>query len=205
MDEVSAFVLAGGQSSRMGADKAFLQLEGQSLLIRALNLVTGITPNVRILGSKAKFGEFGKVVEDEFPNHGPLGGIHAALCTSSSELNLILAVDMPFVPEKFLRNLVGGARQHDAVVTVPKVGGQWQPLCAIYRRPFADVARDALEKGHNRIDTLFGETTLHVLEESELAREGLSGDMFRNLNTPEDLREATFRLQETLPAVKKLS
>jgi molybdopterin-guanine dinucleotide biosynthesis protein A len=202
MDEVSAFVLAGGQSSRMGTDKAFVEVEGQSLLIRALNLVTGLTPNVQIVGSEAKFGEFGKVVEDEFPNHGPLGGIHAALRTSSSELNLILAVDMPLVPEKFLRYLVGEARQHDAVVTVPKVGGRWQPLCAIYRRPFAEVAQDALEKGQNKIDTLFRETRLHVLEESELERTGFSSDIFRNLNTPEDLREAKSRLQETLPVVK---
>ncbi len=203
MDEVSAFVLAGGQSRRMGTDKAFIELEGQSLLVRALNLVTGITPNVQILGSEAKFGEFGKVVEDQFSNHGPLGGIHAALRASSSELNLILAVDMPLVPEKFLRYLVGVARQHDAVVTVPKVSAGWQPLCAIYRPPFADLAQDALQKGDNKIDALFRETTLQVLEESELEREGFSSNMFRNLNTPEDLREAKSRLQETLPLVKK--
>lgn len=202
MDEVSAFVLAGGQSSRMGTDKAFIELEGQSLLVRALNLVTGITPNVQILGSEAKFGEFGKVVEDQFSNHGPLGGIHAALRSSCSELNLILAVDMPFVPIKFLRYLVGIARQHDAVVTVPKVSGGWQPLCAIYRPPFADLAQNALQKEHNKIDALFEKTTLQVLDEAQLSREGFSSDMFRNLNTPEDLRQAKSRLQETLPVVK---
>jgi len=202
MDEVSAFVLAGGQSRRMGMDKAFIELEGQSLLVRALNLVTGITPNVQILGSKAKFAEFGKVVEDQFPNHGPLGGIHAALRASSSDLNLILAVDMPFVPEKFLRYLVRVARQQDAVVTVPKGSRGWQPLCAMYRPPFADLAQNALQKGHNKIDALFPETTLQVLEESELERDGFSSDMFRSLNTPQDLREAKSRLQQTLPVVK---
>lgn len=202
MDEVSAFVLVGGQSRRMGEDKAFVELEGQSLLIRALHLVTGITPKVQIVGSQARFGEFGKVVEDQFLNHGPLGGIHAALRASSSELNLILAVDMPFVPEKFLRYLVEVARQHDAVVTVPKVSGRWQPLCAIYRPPFADLAQNALQKGHNKIDALFPETTLRVLEESQLAKDGFSSDMFRNLNTREDLRQAKSRLQETLPIVK---
>ena len=202
MDEVSAFVLSGGQSRRMGTDKAFVELEGQSLLIRALTLVTGITPNVQILGSEEKLGEFGEVVEDQFSNHGPLGGIHAALRTSSSELNLILAVDMPFVPEKFLRYLVGVARQHDAVVTVPKVSGRWQPLCAIYRPAFADLALNALQKGHNKIDALFQETTLQVLDDSQLARDGFSSDMFRNLNTPEDLRQAKSRLQESHPVVK---
>jgi molybdopterin-guanine dinucleotide biosynthesis protein A len=171
-------------------------------LDRALNLVTRITPKVEILGGKARFGNFGKVVEDEFPNHGPLGGIHAALRRSASELNLILAVDMPFVPEVFLQYLVGEAQRHDAIVTVPKVGEGWQPLCAIYRPPFAALAQMALQKGHNKIDALFRETTLHVLEENELEREGFSTNIFRNLNTPEDLRAAKSRLQETLPVVK---
>ena len=99
MAEVSAFVLAGGRSSRMGTDKAFVEFQGRTLLDRALALVTAITPNVYILGSRVKFEAFGKVVEDEFADHGPLGGIHAALRSSPSELNLILAVDIPFVAE----------------------------------------------------------------------------------------------------------
>jgi len=61
----------------MGMDKAFVEFQGRTLLDRALTLVTAITPDVYILGSGAKFGAFGKVVEDVFPDHGPLGGIHA--------------------------------------------------------------------------------------------------------------------------------
>jgi molybdopterin-guanine dinucleotide biosynthesis protein A len=187
----------------MGTDKAFVELDGQSLLVRALNLAAGVAPKVRILGSGAKFGAYGEVVEDEFPDHGPLGGIHAALRNSSSELNLILAVDMPFVERRCLQRLVREAQEHNAVVTVPRVGGKWQPLCAIYRRRFADLAQDALQTGRNKIDALFSETTLHVLEESELEREGFPADMFRNLNTPEDLREATSRMREMFPASKR--
>jgi molybdopterin-guanine dinucleotide biosynthesis protein A len=195
MEDVSAFVLAGGRSTRMGTEKALIALGGQTLLARALALVTGVTPHVRILGSKAKFGGFGEVVEDEFPDHGPLGGIHAALRASSSVLNLILAVDMPFIERRFLQYLVREARQHDEFVTVPRAGGHWQPLCAIYRRPFADLAQDALQKGRNKIDPLFQETTVHVLEEDDLQKQGFSGDLFRNLNTPEDVRQADLRMQ----------
>jgi molybdenum cofactor guanylyltransferase len=202
MGDVSAFVLAGGQSSRMGVDKAFVQLDGQSLLMRALKLAASVAPKVRILGSKAKFGAYGEVVEDEFPDHGPLGGIHAGLRNSSSELNLILAVDMPFVERRCLEHLVREAQEHNAVVTVPRVGGKWQPLCAIYRRRFADLAHDVLQAGQNKIDALFSETTLHVLEEGDLERQGFSADMFRNLNTPEDLREVGSRMRERLPASK---
>src|ERR1700758_5454346 len=97
MDGVNGFVLAGGQSSRMGTDKAFVELGGHTLLERALQTVSAVASEVWILGSREKFGEFGDMIEDEFPDHGPLGGIHAALRASCQDLNLILAVDMPFV------------------------------------------------------------------------------------------------------------
>ena len=77
--DVTAFVLAGGKSTRMGSDKAFLEFEDRTLLARALELAQSITPRVSIVGSREKFGKFAPVVEDIFPDCGPLAGIHAAL------------------------------------------------------------------------------------------------------------------------------
>jgi molybdopterin-guanine dinucleotide biosynthesis protein A len=190
MSEVRAFVLAGGQSTRMGSDKAFLEFRGQPLISRALALAKSVSSGVRILGSPEKFRAYGMVVEDEFPNHGPLGGIHAALRCSTAELNLILAVDMPFVEIRFLEYLLHRANRHSAIVTVPRAGGGWQPLCSVYRRPFAELAHTALQRGHNKIDPLFEQTEICVIEEHDLDREGFSAEMFRNLNTPEDVRQA---------------
>ena len=90
--DVAAFVLAGGKSTRMGSDKAFVMLEGRTLLTRALELARTVSDNVRIVGSAEKFAAFAPVVEDVFRECGPLGGIHAALRASSAELNLMLAV-----------------------------------------------------------------------------------------------------------------
>jgi molybdopterin-guanine dinucleotide biosynthesis protein A len=190
MRDVSAFVLAGGRSSRMGTDKAFVEYQGRTLLSRAVDLVTGITRNLYILGSRERFGAFGDVVEDEIPDHGPLGGIHAALRASSSDRNLILAVDMPFVTAAFLQYLLGEAERNEAVVTAPRAAGNWQPLCAVYRRAFAAPADSALRSGHNRIDALFEKTTLRIIDEEELGRAGFSAKLFRNLNTREELEAA---------------
>jgi molybdenum cofactor guanylyltransferase len=190
MDGLGGFVLAGGQSSRMGADKAFLALNGHSLLERALQTVSGVASGVSIVGSREKFGAFGIVIADQFPSHGPLGGIHAALCASREELNLILAVDMPFVERRFLEFLAEQARDSSAVVTVPRASGGWQPLCAVYRREFADVAEAALQADRNKIDPLFAQVTLRVVDEAELKEHGFAPDMFRNLNTPEELSAA---------------
>ena len=192
MGDRSAFVLAGGQSTRMGAEKALVELDGRTLLEHALTLARSVSPEAWIVGSKAKFSRYGDVVEDEFPQHGPLGGIHAGLRSSTSELNLMLAVDMPFVDARFLEFLFEeAARQECAVVTIPRAGGAWQTLCAVYRKPFADLAEEALRAGKNKIDPLFRGIEMRILEERELIEQNFSPALFRNLNTPEELEQAS--------------
>lgn len=190
MGDASVFVLAGGKSRRMGTDKAFVELAGRTLLERALELAGEVTPEVCIVGSAEKFARFGRVVEDEFPDHGPLGGIHAALRASTNDLNLILAVDLPLMEIRFLKYLVEEAAASKAVVTVPRSGGEWQPLCAVYRKEFATVAESALREGRNKIDPLFGLVAVRVVDDEELGKGGFVTDIFRNLNTPEELSEA---------------
>ncbi len=190
MPDLSGFVLAGGRSRRMGTDKAFLQLDGRTLLVRVLDLLRALTPQVGIVGPAAKFTAYGLVIEDVYAGRGPLAGIHAALTSSTTELNLIMAVDLPLISESLLRFLVEQARASDAVVTVPRIAGGYQPLCAVYRRAFAPLALAALESGKNKIDALFAPATTRILEESELNRFAFGAAMFENLNTPEDLRRA---------------
>jgi molybdenum cofactor guanylyltransferase len=188
--DVAAFILAGGKSTRMGADKAFATLDGRTLLARALESARSVTANVRIVGD-AKFGAFAPVVEDVFPGCGPLGGIHTALNTSLLELNLMLAVDLPFVSFALLQYLIAQARNApDATVTIAHAGGGWQPLCAVYRREFADVAEKALRAGRYKIDALFDQVRMQVIGEEELESAGFSSRMFDNVNTPEELAEA---------------
>src|SRR5215831_12086854 len=116
--DVSAYILAGGKSTRMGADKAFVLLNGRTLLARMLEAARSLTPSARIVGDPAKYKAFAPVVEDIFPGCGPLGGIHAALRSSTTDLNLILAVDTPFVSLALLQFLVTHSRSApEALVT----------------------------------------------------------------------------------------
>jgi molybdenum cofactor guanylyltransferase len=187
---VTAFVLAGGKSSRMGSDKAFLRFGDETLLSLALKATYAAAEEVRIVGDAEKFAAFGPVVEDVYRDQGPLGGIHAALSSSATELNLMLAVDLPFVGAKLLKYLLSRAKESGAMVTVARAGGGLQPLCAVYRRGFAEAAEESLRDGKNKIDPLFARVGTCVIEEEELVRAGFSVEMFRNLNTAEELEKA---------------
>jgi len=185
------FLLAGGKSSRMGSDKAFLDFGGQTLLDRALAVMDSVCGRVVIVGDPARFAKYESpkcesVVADIFPGCGPLGGIHAALVHSSAQLNLMLAVDMPFVSRELLAFLFAAAENTDATITVPRTTQGLQPLCAVYRRNFGTIAEQALRAGKYKIDAAFVDVTLRVIEESELAAAGFSERSFFNVNTPQD-------------------
>jgi len=99
-----------------------------------------------------------------------------------------LAVDMPFLSRAFLEYLIEQARDApDVIVVVPRCDGGSQPLCAIYRREFAAAAENALRAGQNKIDLLFEMVHTRVIAQNELENAGFTSNMFRNLNTPEEL------------------
>jgi molybdenum cofactor guanylyltransferase len=187
--DLAVFILAGGKSTRMGTDKAFVVLDGRTLLARMLDLGRSVTLDVHIVGAKEKYAPFAPVVEDIFPNCGPLGGIHAALRSSQKDLNLILAVDVPFVSLALLQYLITRARSSSATVTVARSNQGWQPLCAIYRHQFADIAEKALRERRYKIDALFDAGT-QVISAGDLESAGFAERIFRNVNTPEDLVDA---------------
>ncbi len=171
-----------------------MQLGEHTLLAHALALARAASGSAQIVGSAEKFAAFGPVIEDTHPGQGPLAGIHAALAGTRTELNLIMAVDMPFLQPELLSYLIAQARRTTAMVVVPAAGGRLQPLCAIYRRAFAEVAERSLRAGENKIDRLFSEVEIRVIEQNEWERNGFTENMFRNLNTEQDWQEAKLKL-----------
>lgn len=186
----AAYLIAGGKSTRMGENKAFIDFRGQALLDHALTTLRAACSSVTIVGDLETFANYAPVISDLFPGCGPLGGIHAALTHSSAELNLMLAVDMPFVSAELLSFLVGKAEASSAIVTVPQTSRGLQPLCAVYRRAFAAVAEQALIAGTYKVDAAFAGLPIHVIADQESAAAGFSEKDFFNVNTPEDRRAA---------------
>jgi molybdopterin-guanine dinucleotide biosynthesis protein A len=193
--DVTAFVLTGGKSERMGQDKATMQLpSGRTLLENAIAIAGAVAGQVGIVGRRDKYASYawaGEIVEDVFPECGPLGGIHAALKETTTEWNIILAVDLPGVPAALLGWILKMARESEAQVTVASLGGGLQPLCGIYRKSFFERAEKALNDGQNKVDASFDRGSLRILTEEEVRGAGFSPEMFANVNTPQEFAKVT--------------
>jgi molybdenum cofactor guanylyltransferase len=172
----------------MGTDKALLTVNGKTLIDHAIAQARSICEDILIVGPKERFSAYGRIVTDVYKDCGPLGGIHAALGRSQTALNLMLAVDTPFISKEFLGLLAEEARKTPAMVTVPRTAEGLQPLCAIYRSDFLPIAEKALKEERLRLDALFHPATTHVidLEHEEMKQRGFTAALFDNLNTRED-------------------
>jgi molybdenum cofactor guanylyltransferase len=188
VESATAFVLAGGHSSRMGADKALLAFRDQTLLSRALQTAAAASGKVVIVGPRQLYAIYGEVVEDIYTGCGPLGGIHAALRATGTDLNLVLSVDMPLMTAEFLRWLLEQARNASELILVPDALGGQQPLCAVYRRPLYALAEQALEDGDYKIGHLFQRVPTRYISEVEIREAGFLPQVFCNVNTVEEYK-----------------
>lgn len=191
--DVTGFILAGGKSSRMGVNKALLVLNGRTLLERTRDILKQVCEKVDIVGSQKLYGAFGKCYEDVYRDCGPLAGIHVALLNSETPHSLIIAVDTPFISAEFLNYMIERALESSAMVTVPRVQGMIQPLCAVFSRDFLPLAEAALESGHYKVEPAFPLEQTLIIPEADLGQLKMAADMFENLNTPEDFERARKR------------
>lgn len=190
---VTGFVLAGGKSSRMGSDKSFLPWNGSTLLQQTKAVLDRVCEKVFILGPRELYSSFGECFEDIHPDCGPLGGIHTALKHASTPYSLITAVDTPFISPEFLDYMIERALGSSAIVTAPRINGAMQPTCAVFSRQFLAIAEEALKSGKYKLEPLFPPQQTLVLIEADLSQFAGVGEMFENLNTPQDFERARNR------------
>ena len=177
----AGFVLVGGRSSRMGRDKALLEIDGSALAVRTAAEVARAAGSATLIGDPEKYGFLGyPVIRDYFTGCGPLAGIHAALAASRADWNLVVACDMPDVTAGFLVYLLESAERLDCDCMLPAgPAGLAEPLCAVYSGRSRETIQRALESGVRKVlDGLAG-LRIHVLPVS-------GASPFRNLNTAED-------------------
>ncbi|MCB9183127.1 MAG: molybdenum cofactor guanylyltransferase [Flavobacteriales bacterium] len=179
-------VLAGGRSSRMGRDKALLELEGRTLLDRALDRIEPHVQELLVIGDPEKHGHVGPfVIADDVPGIGPLGGIITAMRYASNERLIVVACDMPNLTPAFFEFLKR-AYPPDASALVPACDGRPEPLAAAYHRKCRTVLEACVAKGEWKVSHALepiGATFVQLCP----GEDGWPVDLFRNINTPGDL------------------
>lgn len=196
MLEIEGFILVGGRSRRMGADKAGLKLGGRSFIERVAEALDAVAGRVRVVGARDKTEMYAlTVVQDVFPEWGALGGLHGALAACRAPWAAVVACDLPFVNGELFLRLASLRQNFDAVVPV-QIDGRAQPLCALYRRkPCATRASELIAQGERRPRALLQKVKTRWVAPDELADLNGSSHFFANINTPEDYAQARERIK----------
>src|SRR4029078_7112754 len=192
MDQVEAFILAGGASSRMGTDKSQLLIAEQTLIQRIANTLFETFASVTVVGREVEDHRL-KTTTDVYPTWGALGGLHAALNTCSQEWAFVIACDLPFVSTELITSLLKLREGYDAIVPV-QADSRPQPLSSLYRvTNCLERAGELIEAGKRRPLDLLEQINTRWVPFSEFSQLTDSQNFFLNINTPEDYYEATQR------------
>lgn len=174
----AGWVLVGGKSSRMGQDKAWLDIAGIPMAAAVATTVFRAAGSVTLVGSPALYEGLGfPTIPDLHPGEGPLGGVITALRVTPSRWNLILACDMPSVPVEFLKTLLYAAdkTECDCLVPLPP-GGRLEPLCAAWNREALPALETLFRRGVRKMGEALAEIRAVEFPEGE-------PQWFRNINT----------------------
>ena len=180
--DATAVILAGGESLRMGLDKALLEVGHQTLIGHIADQLAFFPE--RLIGSNDpdKLAFLGiPVVPDQRPGCGPLMGILSCVDRAAHDLCFVTGCDIPTLDRRFILHLLAEAHEHDIVM--PRLAdGRVEPLLAVYRKTVVPVAQAIVERGGRRIVELFDHLRVRFVS-------GQSLSWYRNLNTMEDYRQ----------------
>jgi molybdopterin-guanine dinucleotide biosynthesis protein A len=199
--DAEGWVLAGGRSVRMGCDKAGVALAGRPLLEIMLDKPRTLGLRARVAGLRAPVANAdAEVLHDAHPDCGPLSGMETALAKSEAALVLILGVDLPLLETEFLFWMLERAATTGAIATIPRLGSELQPLCAVYRRELLPGVIEALESGDYKVKRAVERAASRIdsggMDCFDAERVAATGAwrstrpvhwQFMNCNTPEDL------------------
>lgn len=195
--QVSAFILAGGASSRMGQDKGLLKFGGVPLIIHTARLLKPLVRKVVLVGSPSRYSSLRLPTIDDRGNpgggsfgSGPLAGIAAALAASHSPRTLILACDLPYLSAAWLNWLLSRAVRSRALAIVPRTERGLEPLVAVYRRECGSTIAAALARGARKVIDVIKELNPEVIHQRAWREIDPSGVVLRNMNTPRDYERA---------------
>jgi len=198
--EITAVVLAGGHSSRLGVDKARLKLEGtKTLLENVVERMQHLSADVVVVSNEMTEVAGTRCVKDALPDGGPLGGLYSGLLAARFVHCFVVACDMPFLNQRLLRYMAEQSRDYD--VLVPRLDEELldfslHPLHAIYAKRCLPVIEQVFASGSRTIRDIYPMVKTVYLKKDDIARFDHDEFSFFNINTPHDLAQAKMLLKK---------
>ncbi len=186
---MNAVILVGGKSSRMGSNKAFLELKGKTFIELQIELLRKMFDEIFISANTSAEYEYLdlSIFKDVYPGKGPLGGIYTSLINSSSLHTFMLACDMPFVEPELIKHLKDLTKEYDVVI--PKSEKGLEPLHAFYSKNCIDPIKRSLDENNLRIISFLQHVNVKVVELGGLASSDHFKSSIKNLNTMDDYKD----------------
>lgn len=185
--EITGIILAGGENKRMGKNKALVEWRGKSLINWVLDAIQPLCSQIIISSNDTFPVKPGvKIVPDRFSRTGPAAGIEAGLYHSTTKLNIIVSCDTPLVSTEFFEYMI--SKHQDKEISIPVHNGVNEPMIGIYNKSVQHVFQEALKSGRNKPPAIIRTCRY---QEVPIKRDlnFYRGDMFLNLNSPEDLKK----------------
>ncbi len=190
-NELTVAIMAGGQSSRMGTDKSFVRFAGRPMIEVVLETVAGLGEETLLITNKPdEYAHLNlPMASDVFPGLGPLGGIYTAVYTARHSHVLVVACDMPWLNRLLLEHMI--ALRQTADIIVPRWEKYPEPLHAIYSKACLEPIENKLKAKMLKITGFFGQVDVRFVERAEIEQFDKNGRSFANINSPQDLEEAS--------------
>ena len=181
-EQITAIILAGGKSSRMGSEKGLIPYQGSPFVRHIISAVEPLADHILIVTDNPAYNEFGfERIEDRFKERGPLSGLYSGLEASSTAYNIVLSCDIPLITSELLRKLLDGKKEEADIVHL-KVSGKVMPLIALYHKRCSATCEFLLNKNERRLLALRDHHTVIDIEiPDELTYQGM------NINTKDEL------------------
>lgn len=193
---LSIVIQAGGQSTRMGEDKALKPFLGRPLIQRVIDRLNPIADELIVTTNRPEQYSFLnlRLVPDLIPDRGALGGLYTALASATGDLVAVVACDMPFASSNLLQTASRLMVEEEADVVIPESPEGLEPLHAVYRRiTCVPAIEGAIAADKWKVISWFPEVKVRILKPDEIKVIDPSGLCFWNLNTPEEFAEAEQR------------